>query len=292
MSAPTGLLFNVQRYSVQDGPGLRTTVFLKGCPLACAWCHNPESQAPGPELMTLEGRCLACGTCAQACPDPGACSHCGACVAACPTGARQWLGRQVTVPELVTELLRDRMFFDQSGGGVTFSGGEPLLQPAFVTEALTVLRGRGVHTALDTCGWAPIATLLAVARQADLVLYDLKLMDDDRHRAATGIGNAPILANLAALGREHGQIRIRVPIIPGLNDDPDNLVATARFAAGVGGVTGVDLLPYHATGAAKFRRLGKDYTLEQVLPPTPERMAEAAAWFRAEGLTVALGGRP
>ncbi|BDU74092.1 glycyl-radical enzyme activating protein [Mesoterricola silvestris] len=275
-----GRIFNIQRFSLHDGPGLRTTVFMKGCPLDCAWCHNPESQSPSPEPVFQEGLCIRCGTCH---PFPEE-----AKAEACPTGARRMLGRDVEVDELVEEVLRDRIFFDESGGGVTFSGGEPLLQAGFVARALAALRARGVHTALDTCG-LPALHLPETAAQADLVLFDLKHMDGPAHRRLTGVDNAEILEALSALGRVHPQVRVRMPVIPGLNDDEANLDATARFVAGLPGAR-LDLLPYHATGSAKFARLGRDYALGEVLPPTPERMEQLAQRFRNHGIQV--GGLP
>jgi len=289
-NANEGLVFHLQRFSLQDGPGLRTTVFLKGCPLACAWCHNPESQAPEPELLTVESRCIHCGACTEVCPGPD-CRCCGACVEACPTGARRMVGRKMGAAELLEEVLRDRIFFDQSGGGVSFSGGEPLMQADFVCEMATALKGRGVHTALDTCGFARTEDLLRVAAQVDLVLFDLKLIDEARHRETTGESNALILANLMALSERHEAIWIRVPIIPGLNDDAENLEATARIAARTPGVRRVDLLPYHAHGVAKFGRLGKAYDLGAIQPPSSERMEEIAGGFRTQGLDVTIGGR-
>jgi pyruvate formate lyase activating enzyme len=284
--AGLGRIFNIQRYSLQDGPGLRTTVFLKGCPLDCAWCHNPESQAPDRAMVTQETRCIACGTCQEA--------HLGgdpeAMTEACPTGARQILGRDVAVEDLVEEVLKDRLFFDQSGGGVTFSGGEPLMQPVFVAAALRALKARGVHTALDTCGHSPLEDLLAAAALSDVVLFDLKHMDDAQHLRWTGTGNRTILANLEALGAVHRAIWIRVPVVPGVNDDPANLEATARFVARTPGVRRLDLLPYHGIGAAKFRRLGREYLLDRIEPPTPERMEALALPFRAQGIPVTFGG--
>lgn len=285
-----GLIFHVQRFSLQDGPGLRSTVFLKGCPLACTWCHNPESQNPAPELFTVESRCLHCGACEEVCSNPE-CRSCGLCVEACPSGARQMAGRRVTSGQLLEELLRDRLFFDQSGGGVSFSGGEPLMQADFICELASALKGQGVHTALDTCAFARTEDLLRVAACVDLVLYDLKLIDEARHRAATGESSALILANLEALSQVHSSIWIRVPIIPGLNDDDENLEATARIAARTRGLRRVDLLPYHANGAAKFGRLGKSYPLDTVRAPSAERMEEIAGRFRARGIEVCIGGR-
>lgn len=288
-----GRIFNVQRFSLQDGPGLRTTVFLKGCPLACAWCHNPESQKPEPEIVIHEDRCLHCGACGLACAAPGeARLGCGACEDACPTGARRMVGRETSTRELLAEVMRDQVFFDQSGGGVTLSGGEPLLQPVFAGELMQGLKAEGVHVALDTCGFGAMEDLLALASYADLVLFDLKLADARRHAVATGEGNERILANLKALGEAGAVIWIRVPIVPGINDDHANLEATARIAAGTLGVRRVDLLPYHGTAEAKFERMGASYPLRGLEAPGPERMIQLARIFESVGLEVNIGGRP
>jgi pyruvate formate lyase activating enzyme len=216
----------------------------------------------------------------------------GADLEACPTGALQQVGEELEPAELVRRLLRDRIFFDESGGGVTFSGGEPLLQPGFLAEALERLRAEGVHTALDTCGFAPWAVLERAAGLAGLVLYDLKLMDEARHKAATGQSNRTILDNLRALSGTGSEIRIRVPVIPGVNDDDANLEATARFLSSLAGVRQVDLLPYHRTGEAKFARLGRNYLLAGLQSPTGQRLEVLAAVFRARGLTTTIGGNP
>jgi pyruvate formate lyase activating enzyme len=210
----------------------------------------------------------------------------------CPTGALQAVGRTVTPEALVAELLHDRIFFDESGGGVTFSGGEPLMQAAFATECLRRLDAEGVHTALDTCGFARWQDLADAAAHADLVLFDLKLMDDARHRAATGVSNDRILENLRHLARNHSHIWIRVPVIPGVNDDAPNLDATAAFVAGLPGVRRVELLPYHATGEPKFARVGLAYALTDTPPPSRDRLEHLAAHFRDRGLTTTLGGHP
>lgn len=281
-----GMVFNLQRFSLQDGPGLRSTVFLKGCPLACAWCHNPESRAPAPQILRQEARCMACGRCEDGTAPTLA------DVAACPTGALQVAGRAWTVEELTEVLLRDRIFFDESGGGVTFSGGEPLAQPGFLCEALERLREEGVSTALDTCGHAPWEDLQAAAVRADLVLYDLKLMDEDRHRRATGVSNRTILDNLRALAAVHNRIWIRVPVVPGINDDAANLDATADFLAPLAGVRQVDLLPYHPTGEAKYGRVGLPCATGGLASPDPAALDAAAARFRDRGLNTCIGGRP
>ncbi len=289
----SGLVFNVQRFSLQDGPGVRSTVFMKGCPLACGWCHNPESQSPEPEIIRMRHRCMVCGLCPeQGLEEPVGRSRNEADVEACPTGALQTVGQQMDSTALVKALLRDRIFFDESGGGVTFSGGEPLLQAPFVIEAMRLLRKESVHTALDTCGFARWQELQEASAQASLVLYDLKLMDDARHQAATGVSNRLILQNLKALSAIHQNIWIRVPIIPGINDDEGNLDATAAFLVSLPGIRQVDLLPYHATGEAKFARVGLLSTAQGILSPSIQRLETLAAHFRAQGLTTTLGGQP
>lgn len=200
------------------------------------------------------------------------------------------VGRRMTLPEVLSEILRDRIFFDDSGGGVTFSGGEPLLQAEFLCGLLKACRDQGIHTALDTCGYGPQEDLLAAAKAADLVLYDLKVMDDRRHQECTGVSNASILENLRALGRMHQNIWIRVPVIPGLNDDPESLEAIGRLAASVGGVRQVSLLPFHKTGLHKWTSLGQRRELPAVPPPGAESIARMAERLRAQGLVVQTGG--
>ncbi len=299
----SGMISNIQRYSTQDGPGIRTTVFLTGCPLSCWWCHNPEARSSRPKVVIQESRCVRCGECANVCPTDGSttsenaphepgpdCALCGACIEACPTGARQMTARRRTVEEVVAEIKKDSIFYDESGGGVTFSGGEPLMQPQYLIALLEACRACGIRTAVDTCGHAPRESLLAAASVTDLFLYDLKFMDDAKHIEYTGVSNARIVANLAELGRTHGNIWLRIPVIPGLNDSDDQLGALARYAASIAGVRQVNLLPYHRTGVYKFRRLGEQYRLGHILPPTPERMESALAAFSALGLTVKSGG--
>jgi pyruvate formate lyase activating enzyme len=288
-----GLIFNIQRFSLQDGPGLRSTVFMKGCPLSCLWCHNPESRMPQAEFVRMENRCMACGLCSEE-ELAGRSTRVltDMDLEACPTGALQKAGQEMEPAALVKLLLRDRIFFDESGGGVTFSGGEPLLQMPFLTETLELLRAEGVHTALDTCGFAPWKDLQDAAQRSSLVLYDLKLMDEDRHRAATGQSNRIILDNLKALSEMHREIRIRVPVIPGINDDDGNMEAAARFLSSLAGVRQVDLLPYHRTGEPKFARMGITYTLAGLEAPTRQRLESLAAIFRGRGLVTTIRGRP
>lgn len=298
----SGLVFNIQKYSLHDGPGIRTTVFLKGCPLCCAWCHNPESMQACPEVLVVESRCITCGECRDACPLQDSvegdgplparvpdCLQCAACVEACPTDARQMVGRQRYVNEVLQELIADRVFYDQSGGGITVSGGEPLAQPAFLIALLRACREQRLHTVLDTTGLGQMQHLLAAAALADLVLYDLKAFDNDLHRKLTGVSNEPILGNLKQLSRVHRGIWIRLPVVPGLNDNLEDLSGMADFVASLGTIEQVSLLPFHRTGLHKWKRLGLRHDLDEVAPPTSERLETIRRIFTGRQLNVHIG---
>ena len=291
----SGTVFNLQRYSLHDGPGIRTTVFLKGCPARCWWCHNPESQLAGPEIACSEPRCIACDACLLACHEGlkprERCILCGDCSTACPTGARTLVGREMTVGEVLADVMRDRMFFADSGGGVTFSGGEPLAQPEFLKALLASFRAREISTAVDTAGFCPPGTLLELAPLVDLFLFDLKCMDREKHLAGTGVDNVGVLENLARLSEANGNIWLRVPVVPGFNDTLEEMNAIARATRDLGALRQVWLLPYHASWAGKPARLGKEPPgAARLTPPSTELMESFARVFRAQGLDTSIGG--
>jgi len=299
----TGIVFDIEKFSIHDGPGIRTTVFFKGCPLSCWWCHNPEGQALAPELVFWENRCIRCGACQAICAqdaiswddnristDAARCTLCGDCVEVCYADARQIAGREMTVAQVMAEVERDIAFYDQSGGGVTFSGGEPLFQPDFLLALLQACKAKGIHTAVDTCGFAPWETLDGIRGYVDLFLYDLKLMDDARHREFTGVSNKLILKNLRRLSALGHRIFLRVPIIPGINDDDENIRQTGALAAALPHLERVDILPYHHTAVDKYKRLNKVYSLPEARPPSDKRIAEIAGILREFGLQVKIGG--
>ena len=300
-----GRIFNLQRFSTQDGPGIRTTVFFKGCPLACRWCHNPEGMRSAPELLTHPARCIGCGACVAVCPrgaafpagdgrglEPGVkeCEACGACVEACPTGAREIAGREMGVPELIEAVSRDRVFYEESGGGVTFSGGEPLQQAAFALAGLAACRDEGLHAAIDTCGRVDPGVLEAAADLTDLFLFDLKCVDSDRHLEATGSRSEPILDNLLRLARGRVPIWLRVPLVPGFNDDSAELERMAEFASRLPAVERVQVLPYHRLGRDRRERFGLPLLDADPDPPGLETVEAAKASFERAGLQTRIGG--
>jgi len=377
----SGIVFRIQRYSIHDGPGIRTAVFLKGCPLDCWWCHNPEGKDLSPAAVFHEDRCLNCGRCADAKhsgeghSDPnvgngrytgggshagsnagngryagsnagngrytGGGSHAGSNAGngrytggdshkdlnrsggqypgdgqisydgqssrddqsrrdglncrdgsyadLCPSGAQEIIGKEMTVASVMEAIEKDSAFYDESGGGVTFTGGEPFMQYEFLHELLLACREKGIHTAVETSGYTPRNNLMEAAELTGLFLYDLKLMDNEKHIQYTGVSNELITDNLGRLAAVHGNICVRIPIIPGINDDDGNIDATCAFLEGIG-LRNVSILPYHSTGSYKYKQLGLDYRLSDIRSPDKKDMQRIADIFINKGFNVNIGG--
>lgn len=295
----TGIVFDIKRYSINDGPGIRTTIFLKGCPLHCWWCHNPESQASQPQVIFRPNRCDLCQVCLDACQnlaltwsvngpltDRQVCQLCGDCTRVCYPEARQLVGRRMDLAEVMAVIQRDVPFYDESGGGVTLSGGEPLLQKDFTLAILTACRRLDLHTTLDTSGFASAQTIREVAPFVDLFLYDLKLMDDGKHRSYTGVSNQPILANLRELSTLRANLLVRIPLIPGVNDLPEEIQSMGAFLSSLPVPPPVELLAYHNIAEAKYSGLDMEYDLSALQPPSFEQMQGIANGLREFGLNV------
>ncbi|MGE4564382.1 MAG: glycyl-radical enzyme activating protein [Victivallaceae bacterium] len=262
-----GMIFDIRKFSINDGPGIRTTVFLKGCPLRCWWCHNPESQRLEPELSLLPEKCVGCGFCARACPngcfvsgafDRTRCTSCGKCTAECHAGARELIGRPVSVEEVLAEVGKDRIFYETSGGGVTVSGGEPLFQPDFTAALLRGAKKEGFHTCLDTCGYAAWGKIEALLSDVDLLLYDLKETDPARHLEYTGVPLAPILDNLERIDDAGKELILRCPLVPGLNVRDNHADGIAAVAGKLGHLREINLMPYHPLGESKLIQIGRE----------------------------------
>lgn len=292
----TAQIFNIQHFSTEDGPGVRTTVFFQGCPLRCLWCSNPESQKPVRQLAHRAPICVRCGRCIESCPqqalsvrdgavaiDRARCVVCGTCVSACPSHAMFFYGEEKTLDAVCEEVLRDAGYYRESGG-VTCSGGECLLQADFVAALFRRCRDDGIHTALDTCGQFAPEAFERVRDVTDLVLFDLKHMDPEKHRAYTGADNALILRNLERCVRSGCEVFIRIPVIPGYNDSEENLRATADFIRDLDPALHVDLLPYHRFGEGKYKMLDLPYPLEGVKAPGEAQMQAYRQIFLDRGL--------
>ena len=275
-------VFDVQKFSVIDGPGIRTTVFFKGCNLRCRWCHNPESQRGVQEFLYRKDRCTDCGTCRAVCPSPDRCIFCGRCERYCPTRAKEIAGRVCSVRELLGEVLADRLFYETSGGGVTVSGGECMLQIDALTALLRGCKENGIHTAVDTAGCVPWESFLKILPFTDLFLYDVKCIDEDLHVAGTGASNRPILENLCRLSSESDrEITVRVPVIGGFNDSDGEIGRIAAFLAPLR-IGSVELLPYHRMGEEKYRALGRE--AERFTVPDDAAMARFRAMLRGRSV--------
>ena len=271
-------IFDIARGSYVDGPGIRTTVFFKGCNLRCAWCHNPESQSHKPQLMFYENKCTGCGKCRQKCPHAlERCDACGACTVYCPADARSVCGKEYSSEELLKVILKDRLFYETSGGGVTFSGGDCMLYPDVLAEILKMCKENGISTAVDTAGHVPFEAFERVLPYTDLFLYDVKCMDSARHKEYVGVGNELILENLSKLLDRGAKVIVRIPTVADINDSPEEMRELRALLDSHGGVEGVELLPYHAMGEHKYAAIGKPPTLFSA--PSDEKLAELRKIF-------------
>jgi len=298
------LIFDIKRYAINDGPGIRVTVFFKGCPLSCVWCHNPESYSPHVQKMYSHEKCMGCEACVEACEqqacvlaaggivtDTDLCLLCGMCAEVCPTKASEMSGSQLLVKDIVEIISRERPLLDESGGGVTFSGGEPLMHPELLNSLLDECGLRGIHRCVDTTGHASSELLLQVAQKADLFLYDLKLMDSERHRKHTGFTNKQILNNLKLLAETDVEIIIRIPLIKDVNDDNENIQQTAAFIAALSGdLRAVNLLPFHNSASKKHEKLGQQHALKSLVEPSRSKKEQIVNQFKALGIIATIGG--
>jgi pyruvate formate lyase activating enzyme len=299
----TGIVFDVKQYALHDGPGIRTTVFLKGCPLCCQWCHNPEGIGTSSQILYRKRRCIGCGECLDVCPeaalsltpegiitDSVLCKSDGACAEICPAEARELVGKTVLPEEIMDIVKRDISFYKQSGGGVTFSGGEPLMQPNFLFECLRLCGREGIHRAVDTSGYAALEIIKQIAPETDLFLYDLKFMDPDKHRHFTGVSNPLILANLKYLARSGARVTVRFPLIPGINDDDENIDLVGMFLRVLPEIETVYILPYHRHQETKYVLLDMEYKAKEIQLPTPEDLSRVKKRLEGFGLKVDIGG--
>jgi len=292
-----GSILKIQRYSIHDGPGIRTAVFLKGCPLNCWWCHNPEAQESDVRIIYQKNKCMICGKCVSLCHesaitvsnethsiDSSRCSYCFRCISGCPTNALEAIGKVITVTDVIREIERDNIFYESSGG-VTFTGGEPFYQFDFLYELLHICKQNGIHTVVETSGLTDWKNLLKSSSCVDMFYYDIKLMDENKHKKYTGYSNEIILDNLLNLSRIHDDICIRVPIIPGINDDDENIKKTCDFLLKTN-IRKVEILPYHTIGVYKYDLISRKYKLDAIDAPRSEKLEKVKECFRHMGFYV------
>lgn len=305
MTVQQGLIAKIERFSLHDGPGIRTLIVTKGCPLKCRWCSSPYTQSAKPEVLYIASRCLGCGACGTACPsqaitrddasasvktDRAVCIGCGACVSACPNSARELCGRYYTPEALFSEVAKDEAFYRRSGGGVTIGGGEPSMQAGFVRAFLSLCQSHLMHTAMETCAQAPWETFAPLLDGLDLVYIDLKHMDAKRHLEWTGVSNRIILENMQKAARQNDMI-VRIPVIPGFNDDDDNIAKSAAFIQSLGNrVLRLELLPYHLLGISHYAELDRDDALSALAPPAEKHMERLCGIAESFGIETEIGG--
>ena len=299
-----GIIFDIKRYAIHDGPGIRTTIFLKGCSLRCQWCQNPEGQEIKPEIILRSTRCAEeCSECVSVCPqdaiskngnlikiDQTKCDLCRKCEDVCVYEALEIVGKEVTVGEVMEEIEKDRIFFDESGGGITFSGGEPLMQLDFLEALLEEIKKKNIHVTLDTSGYVSFEDLDRISDKVDLFLYDLKIMDEGKHEKYTGVSNKLILENLRKLSEGGNSVAIRIPLISGINDDDQNIQMFAEYLHGLKNIKQISLLEYHRGGCEKYKRLRKEKFLKIFESPSDERIEEIKKILADSGFSVKTGG--
>jgi pyruvate formate lyase activating enzyme len=300
----SGLIFDIKRYSINDGPGIRVTVFLKGCNLKCAWCHNPESISPKVQKLYSVNRCIGCSACVENCAEHAClltengivtdnlkCKVCGRCAEVCPTTATEISGRIETSENILRTILKETVFMDSSEGGVTFSGGEPLLQPKFLFELLEKCGNKGIHRAVDTAGFVKTEVLLDAAERTDLFLFDLKVIDSEIHKKWTGVHNELIIDNLKKLSETGKEINIRIPLIPGVNDDMKNIDETAILVKSLSGDRKkINILPYHNIAQQKYKKLSLEFNTDNLEEPAKDKLEEIISHFESYGLEASTGG--
>jgi pyruvate formate lyase activating enzyme len=302
MSKTTGTIFDIKRFAVHDGPGIRTTIFLKGCPLNCWWCHNPEGISDKQEIIYYDYKCISCDKCINICSQNALyktnsklirnykiCSSCGNCVDICPTASQQIIGQKISPKKILEEIEKDSVYYESSAGGVTFSGGEPLMQPIFLKETLQLCKKRGIHTALDTSGYSLPEVFKSTLDYTDLFLYDLKIIDDSRHKKYTGVSNTNIIKNLETLNVKRKDLILRFTIVNGITNTKENLNDIIDIVSKFKGINEIDLLPFHDV-TEKYLRIGKKYKLIGIKPPREQDIAEIKKLFEKKGFNVRIGG--
>jgi pyruvate formate lyase activating enzyme len=302
MSNINGLIFDIKRFAVHDGPGIRTTIFLKGCPLSCWWCHNPEGLSNSQEIIYYDYKCMNCDKCINICQQNALeeknnkivrnhkiCASCGNCVEICPTASQQIIGQKISAENTIKEIEKDRIFFETSNGGVTFSGGEPLMQHEFLKETLKLCKKRSIHTALDTSGFCHSDVFNTLIKFNDLFLYDLKIIDDQQHKKYTGVSNKKIIKNLDILQKKEKDIIIRFTIVKGITDTKENLRDIINLVSSFEKIKGIDLLPFHNVNE-KYQRIGKQNKLKDIKPPSSNDIKRIKKQFEQKDLNVRISG--